>query len=131
MSNLKKGFTLIEVIVVMIIIAILAGLVYPNYTKLVNKAKQREAENILRAIYTAQDLYILSSQNSEYADSINDLDIQIPADSRYSYLLSLSADRKSFLVEATANLDSDNAVDTWTINQDNDITHTINDIYEE
>jgi hypothetical protein len=44
---------------------------------------------------------------------------------RYTYRI--VADSNSFSCTATANLDDDAAVDTWTIDQDGALTNTIND----
>ena len=59
MSNTKvtKGFTLIELMIVVAIIGILAAIAIPNFLKFQCKAKQSEAKTALKAIYTTQLAY--------------------------------------------------------------------------
>ena len=127
LSHKQKGFTLVEISIVIIILAIITSLVFPSYRKLVNKAKQTEAKTTLQAIYTAQKLYF--AENDKYAADLSDLDIEIPSDARYSY--SGSALDNSFSAKAESNLDQDPALDTWSINEQKVLENTINDLYEE
>ena len=50
----KKGFTLIELMIVVAIIGILAAIAIPNFLKFQAKSKQSEAKASLGAIYTGQ-----------------------------------------------------------------------------
>ena len=52
-----KGFTLIELMVVIIIIAILAGMAVPTFTKSMENAREKEARTTLELIYNAQRMY--------------------------------------------------------------------------
>ncbi len=51
------GFTLIEVIVVIIILAVIAGVALPNYRKTVERSYQQTAINNLTALHGAQQIY--------------------------------------------------------------------------
>ena len=53
----KKGFTLIELMIVVAIIGILAAIAIPNFLRFQAKSKQSEAKTNLGAIYTGQIAY--------------------------------------------------------------------------
>lgn len=56
---LKKGFSLIELMVVIAIIGILAALAFPTFTTLIAKAKRTEAFVQLRSLCAAQKIFHL------------------------------------------------------------------------
>ena len=57
----KKGFTLIEIIVVTIIIGILAVVAVPTYYTFMQQGASKAAQNNLVTIYNGQKTYYLSS----------------------------------------------------------------------
>ena len=59
----KKGITLVEVIVVLVIMAILAGVLVASYTGYIDKAQKDKAEVEARAVYLA----VVSAYHEEYA----------------------------------------------------------------
>ena len=61
----KKGFTLIELMIVVAIIGILAAIAIPNFLKFQAKSKQSEAKTNLKAIYVAETGYF--GENNVYA----------------------------------------------------------------
>ena len=61
MRNRQSGFTLIEIMVVVVILAVLGALVVPKILENVDKARVTRATSDIRAIETALDLYRLDN----------------------------------------------------------------------
>jgi general secretion pathway protein G len=61
MSKRQSGFTLIEIMVVVVILAVLGALVVPKILENVDKARVTRAASDIRAIQTALDLYRLDN----------------------------------------------------------------------
>jgi len=61
MRNRQSGFTLIEIMVVVVILAVLGALVVPKILENVDKARVTRAQSDIRAIQTALDLYRLDN----------------------------------------------------------------------
>lgn len=72
----QKGFTLIEVIIVVIIIAVLAAVSIPKYTGAVERSKAAEGTYILGTLLSAQERYFL--ENSAFTNTLAGLDVTIP-----------------------------------------------------
>lgn len=54
---MRRGFTIIEILAAVLIIAVLASILIPRATKAKEKVNQRQAESYLRAIRTSQKMY--------------------------------------------------------------------------
>jgi prepilin-type N-terminal cleavage/methylation domain-containing protein len=66
----KNGFTLVELMIVIVIIGILAGVSMPKFQRAADKTKAAEAPQILNAIVGAQETYRLSK--GQYVELKND-----------------------------------------------------------
>ena len=121
------GFSLMEVMIVVVIIGILAALAYPNLEKYLKRARQTEAKTNLSAIYTAQKIYFTLHQS--YADDINKLDLSLVQGDPYTF--TMEASTSTFKAQAEGNIDDDDALDTWTIDQDKNLRYTIDDVTAE
>ena len=119
------GFSLMEVMIVVVIIGILAALAYPNLEKYLKRARQTEAKTNLSAIYTAQKIYF--SLHQSYVDDINELDLSLAQGDLYTFTIQ-EASTSTFKAQAEGNND---ALDIWTIDQDKDLRYTIDDVTAE
>ena len=75
---IKKGFTLIGLLVVILIIGILATIALPQYQKVVEKSRASEVYILLSRVAKAQEIYYLA--NGFYTQYFEELDIQFPYD---------------------------------------------------
>jgi|GEM_PF-981636 len=64
----KEAFTLLELIVVVIILAVLTGLAVPNFLKTVTQAQLRDMMQQLTALHAANLIY-LAQEGDEYLNS--------------------------------------------------------------
>ncbi len=120
-----RAFTLIEVMIVVVIIGILAGLAIPRYMRATTKAKQSEAKMLLRQIYVMEtaykqeyDTYWIPSEgiiaSSSNPAAFAELGIELMTQSRYTY--QISGNDRTFVAEAyTDRLDDDETEDRWKI----------------
>ena len=53
----RRGFTLMELLIVVVIIAIVAAIGMPSYRKAIERNYWRGAQDVLRAIYSGEQVY--------------------------------------------------------------------------
>src|SRR5574339_335445 len=78
----SRGFTLVELAVVIIIIGVLAAFAVPRFLDSVERSKAAEAFNYLSAVRAAQERYQV--RQGTYADDVTKLDIQMPTPKYFS-----------------------------------------------
>jgi len=78
----SKGFTLVELSVVIVIIGVLAAFGVPKFRNAVERSKASEAFNYLSAIRSAQERY--QARQGTYVADVALLDIAMPAPKYFS-----------------------------------------------
>jgi type IV pilus assembly protein PilA len=120
MLNNKKGFTLIELMIVVAIIGILAAIAIPNFMNYQCKAKQSEAKTVLGNIRVAQEAY--RAEYDTYKGDTGPLGVTLKGKTRYAITFE-DMGTDTFTAKAVA---SDLNNDTWTIDQDGELTNSPN-----
>ncbi|HQP91559.1 MAG TPA: prepilin-type N-terminal cleavage/methylation domain-containing protein, partial [Candidatus Omnitrophota bacterium] len=90
--KIEKGFTLIEMIMVVVLVSILGSIAYPRYLRTVERGRTAEARQILGRIKSAETAYMLEWDS--YTGSFTSLSISVPVNacnSSYYYRYCISA----------------------------------------
>jgi type IV pilus assembly protein PilE len=99
----SRGFTLIELMIVVAVIGILAAIAFPSYQSQIRKSNRAAAQAVLMDVANKQQFY-LSSQR-EYADTLAKLSVTPPTDVTRWYDVTVTTDPAAtpptFVVTAT------------------------------
>ena len=144
-KNLQRGFTLIELMIVVAIIGILAAIAIPNFTRFQAKSKQSEAKTNLKAIFTSAKSYFAEHDTYVPAGGTNqltDTGFAPETNNRYTYkygtgvvqtvnpatatlactvVAAASATQTAFNANACGNVDTDAFIDSWQMNDLNQL----------
>lgn len=109
--NKNRGFTLIELMIVVAIIGVISAISYPSYDSYMKKARRSDAKVGLARMVDLQERYYL--QNNTYTAST--ANVGGTATKENYYVLSIdSADVNGFQLKATAVAGGPQANDTTT-----------------
>lgn len=99
-QRLSRGFTLIELVIVVLIVAILAAVAIPSYRKYVIRSHRVDAQAALIDVAAREERYFYSK--NAYTDSLDDLNAsKTMAGDRYEIDVAV-ATSTAFRVEAKA-----------------------------
>ena len=121
-----KGFTLIELMIVVAIIGIMAAIAIPNFLNYMCKSKQTEAKQGLGAIATNEESWKAEATNDSYTTSTSNVGFAPKGTPRYSYFFASAADTESFAAESSSSSVRGTNTDYWTINQARALGNTTN-----
>jgi len=116
--NRQKGFTLIELMIVVVIIGILAALAIPRFMQATVKAKESEAKTILKQIFTLERTY--RQEQGFYTANMAVIGFDQPTNSRFIYAID-AAGPNTFTASATPDGTDADLVRTFTINEEGTI----------
>jgi type IV pilus assembly protein PilA len=104
MKKLMKGFTLIELMIVVAIIGILAAIAIPNFIKFQARSKQSEAKANLKAMFTAEKAFF--QEKDRFSSFVGEVGFAPERNNRYAYYLDPSnvADNRSGASAVTSTL---------------------------
>ena len=71
----QAGFTLLEILVVVLIIGILAAIAFPQYRKAIERMKAAEAMTYLDAVAKAETVYFMNHDTYTTNSSVLDFEI--------------------------------------------------------
>ncbi|WP_417688057.1 type IV pilin protein [Pseudidiomarina sp.] len=110
----QAGMTLIELMIVVVIIGIIAGIAYPNFVDYVREARRADAMGQLLTLQMAQEEYRL--KNTSYAD-IATLGITLSSDYYTFSVSNIGAETYTLTATATGGQTNDTGCTTITLNQ--------------
>lgn len=100
--KLQKGFSLIELMIVVVIVGILAAVAFPSYQSYVVKSNRAAAQAFMVDVASREKQYLLDAR--VYATDLTTLGMTAPTDVSDHYAISVSAPvatPPSFTITAT------------------------------
>jgi type IV pilus assembly protein PilE len=86
LSSSLTGFTLLEMMIVVVVIGVLASIALPRYVRVVEKGRSAEARHVLGLIRDSELAYYLDVDS--YTTSLTALGVQVPTACNASYYFS-------------------------------------------
>jgi type IV pilus assembly protein PilA len=89
MKNRSKGFTLIELMVVVAIVALLSAIATVRFARSQARSKQAEATANLKAMFVGQKAF--SAEKGQFSDKVAEIGFSPERNNRYAYFVGASA----------------------------------------
>ena len=113
-GNRRRGFTLIELVIVLLLIGILSGLAIHTYRMMINKARMTQAKTVLHHLTKTEAIYF--TEHDVYTDNVILLDFDPVKYPFYQVSVVLENDAKNYTGIATGV--GPMTGDWWTITRD-------------
>lgn len=127
-----NGFSLPELLIVLVIVGILVLLALPNLMPLISKTKATEAQLQLGHVHTLEKTYFY--MYSKYSTDLDEIGFEqeklVTDGGKANYQIEIvDAGATNFTVRATAvvDFDGDGNFNVWEIDQDKNLTETTKD----
>lgn len=93
MSRQSHGFTLIELMIVVVVIGILAAIAIPNYQQYIIRSHRTAAQAEMMDIANRQKQFLVSNRAYVDKNALEDSGYALPTDlaARYDYVITLGA----------------------------------------
>jgi type IV pilus assembly protein PilE len=131
-SKKINGFTLSEVLIVLVIIGILVLLALPNLLPLISRAKSTEAQLQLEHLYSLEKTYFY--MHSKYSGDFSEIGFEQSKSTsdggQANYKIEIiEAENTKFKARATAlsDFDGDGTMNVWEIDQDKNLKEVVKD----
>ncbi len=105
-----RGFTLVEMLIALVVVAILAAIALPAYNDAIRKSRRSDATSALATVQQAQERW--RNTHSSYAASASDLGVSTTSPGGYYTLAIASAGATGYVLTATAVSGSSQAADS-------------------
>lgn len=128
----EEGYSLPELLVVLVIIGILIMIAIPIYQSITTKAKMTEAKMMLKTVHSLQKAHYL--EHDYYGEKLSDIGfeqnelLQEGGNARYKIEIE-SADLNGYVATATSivDFDKDGTLNVWEVKQDGKIKQRVLD----